>query len=91
MQLSFDPDKNERNIQERGLAFTLAAELDWATALIDQDIRHDYGERRYRALGCIGERLYALIFTPRAGMVHVISLRKANAREVKRYGKTTQP
>jgi uncharacterized protein len=89
MQLSFDPEKNERNIQDRGLAFTLAAELDWATALIDEDTRHEYGERRYRVLGCIGERLYALIFTPRAGMVHVISMRKANAREVKHYGKTT--
>jgi uncharacterized protein len=89
MQLSFDPDKNKRNIQERGLAFTLAADLDWATALIDEDTRLDYGERRFRALGCIGERLYALIFTPREDLVHVISLRKANAREVKHYGKTT--
>jgi uncharacterized protein len=88
MQLSFDPDKNKRNIQERGLAFTLAADLDWSTALIDEDTRHDYGERRFRVLGCIDERLYALIFTPRAGMVHVISLRKANAREVKHYGQT---
>ena len=89
MQLSFDPDKNERNIEQRGLDFNLAADLDWATALIDEDIRHDYGERRFRVLGCIGERLYALIFTPRAGKVHVISLRKANAREVKHYGQTT--
>jgi uncharacterized protein len=89
MQLSFDPDKNERNIQERGLDFNLVTDLDWATALIDEDTRHNYGERRYRVLGCIGERLYALIFTPRADKVHVISLRKANAREVKHYGKTT--
>ncbi len=89
MQLSFDPDKNERYIQERGLDFKLAEELDWATALIDEDTRHDYGERRFRVLGCIGQRLYALIFTPRAGMVHVISLPKANAREVKHYGQTT--
>ena len=90
MQLSFDPDKNERNIQERGLDFNLAAELDWTTALIDEDTRKDYGERRYRVLACIGERMYALIFTPRAGMVHVISLCKANAREVKHYGKKSQ-
>jgi uncharacterized protein len=89
MQLSFDPDKNERNILERGLDFNLAADLDWTTALIDEDNRRDYGERRYRVLACIGERLYALIFTPREGLVHVISLRKANAREVKHYGKTT--
>jgi uncharacterized protein len=89
MQLSFDPEKSERNVQERGLAFTLVVDMDWATALIAEDTRRDCGERRYRVLACIGERLYALIFTPRAGLVHVISLRKANAREVKHYGKTT--
>ena len=41
MQLSFDPHKNKRNIQEPGLDFNLAAELDWATALIDEDTRQD--------------------------------------------------
>ena len=65
MQLSFDPAKNERNVQERGLAFTLVSELDWATAVIDEDTRENYGERRFRALGCIGERLYA-VFLRRA-------------------------
>lgn len=31
------------------------------------------------------ERLHAMVFTPRAGKVHVISLRKANRREMRRY------
>ena len=43
MQLSFDPDKNERNIDERGLAFTLVLELDWAIAVINEDTRKNYG------------------------------------------------
>ncbi|MBP9592613.1 MAG: BrnT family toxin [Steroidobacteraceae bacterium] len=30
-------------------------------------------------------RLHALVFTPRAGRVHVISLRKANRREIRLY------
>ena len=72
MQLSFDPVKNERNVQERGLAFTLVSEFDWVTAVIDEDTRKNYGERRFRALGCIGERLHALVFTPRVGKVHII-------------------
>ena len=91
MQLSFDPVKNERNVQERGLAFTLVSELDWATAVIDEDTRENYGERRFRVLGRINERLYAVVFTPRANKLHVISLRKANSREVERYGKTPKP
>ena len=90
MQLSFDPIKNERNVRERGLEFALVAEMDWMSAIIDEDTRQDYGERRFRALGYIHERLYALVFTPRAGKLHIISLRKANAREVKRHEKTSK-
>ncbi len=66
------------------------SKLDWTTALIDEDTRADYGERRFRALGFIAERLYVTIFTPRDGMLHIISLRKANPREVKLYAQTSQ-
>lgn len=90
MQISFDPDKNEANIQPRGLPFDLVAQLDWSSAIIEEDLRYDYGERRYLVLGHIAERLHAVVFTPRAGLVHVISLRKANAREVKIYAQKTQ-
>ena len=90
MQISFDPDKNEANIQSRGLPFDLVGQLDWLSAIIEEDLRHDYGERRYLVLGHIAERLHAVVFTPRTGLIHVISLRKANAREVKIYAPKTQ-
>lgn len=90
MQITFDPDKNDRNIQEWGLAFMLVSEMDWATAYIGEDQRKNYGERRFRVLGCINGRLYAAVFTPRADRLHVISLRKANSREVKIYEKTLE-
>ena len=90
MNVSFDPGKDEWNVRERGLSLALASELDWARARIDEDTRKDYGERRFRVLGFIGERLFALVFTPRNGMLHVISLRKANLREINRYAKTPQ-
>jgi uncharacterized DUF497 family protein len=60
--------------------------LDWASAVIIEDTRKDYGERRFRVFGYAGERLYALVFTPRGDAVHIISFRKANGREIKRYG-----
>ncbi len=50
-----------------------------------EDVRRDYGEPRFQALGEIDGRLHMLVFTPRSGDVHVISLRKANRREIKRY------
>lgn len=75
----------------RGLPFTLVAQFDWTSAIIQTDERKDYGEIRFRALGRIDQRLHALVFTPRNNQVHVISLRKANAREVAHYEKTNQP
>ncbi len=85
MQVSFDPAKNDRNVAERGLPFNLVEQLDWQSAILEEDLRKDYGERRFRVLSFIGPRLHAVVFTPRAGKVHVISLRKANSREVKHY------
>lgn len=85
MAISYDPDKNEKNIALRGVSFKRAAEFEWSSAFVAEDTRKDYGERRFQALGFIEERLHVLVFTPRAGNTHVISLRKANKREVKRY------
>jgi uncharacterized DUF497 family protein len=87
MRLSYDPAKSKRNKVERGLAFDLAEEFDWSSALIVEDRRIDYEERRYQALGSIGEHLHMLVFTPRGGTVHVISLRRANQRERTRYAR----
>ncbi len=90
MGISFDPSKSQRNELERGLPFSLVEELDWSTAWMVEDVRENYGERRYLVLGVIGERLHAMVFTPREGRVHVISLRKANQREVKQYAQETK-
>lgn len=59
-------------------------------AFIVEDRRRDYGERRYQAMGPIDGRLHVLVFTPRAGAIHVISLRKANDRELRLYASKTQ-
>jgi uncharacterized protein len=88
--ISFDYAKNEANIQLRQLAFTLVEELDWSSALIVEDERKDYGEKRFQVLGFIVDRLHAVVFTPRRGKIHVISLRKANVREVKQYEQTSK-
>lgn len=53
MNISFDLAKSERNERERGLAFSLVEQLDWSDAVIEEDDRRDYGERRYRVLGFI--------------------------------------
>ena len=89
--ISFDLVKSHRNEVERGLPFSLVLDLEWASALIKEDTRRDYGERRFQVLGLIHGRLHAMVFTPRHDKVHVISLRKANNREVKHHEQTQDP
>ena len=55
-----------------------------------ENVRRDYGEPRFQALGRIGQRLHMLVFTPRAGTVHVI-LRRVNKREITRYETQAEP
>lgn len=47
--------------------------------------RYDYGESRFRALGFLDARLHVLVFTERVEDLHMISLRKANRNEMRRY------
>ena len=89
--ISFDPAKSHRNEVERGLPFSLVLDLDGSSALIKEDTRRNYGERRFQVLGLIQGRLHAVVFTPRHDKVHVISLRKANIREVKHHEQTQNP
>lgn len=90
MKIEYDPAKNEHNIQERGLSFDLAAKFDFDTAVIRQDTRHDYGEVRYQAFGMIDNRLHFIAFSFRGNAIRVISLRKANSREVRFYEQETK-
>ena len=90
MKVSYDPGKNARNIAERGLSFERAADLDWERASITEDDRRVYPERRFVVLGNLDGRLHVLCFTPTADGIRVISFRKANKREMRRYEEATQ-
>lgn len=85
MKITYDPNKNQRNIEERQLSFEEVHNFEWKTALIWQDIRVNYPEPRFNTLGFIDKRIYSVTFTPTADGIRVISFRKANRREVKKY------
>lgn len=85
MQIEFDPAKDETNQRKHGVSLAAAGSMDWSTALIRQDDRKLYGERRLQAYGLLNGRLYQVVFTPRNGAVRVISLRKVNKREERFY------
>ena len=85
MEITFDPSKNARNISERQLPFTRAAEIKWESAVFKEDVRKNYPERRYIAIAYLDKRLHVLCFSETDLGIRVISFCKANQREGLEY------
>ena len=82
----WDHAKRRSNLSKHGVDFVAIRSFDWDTAVIAHDDRH--AEPRFIATGFIGQRLYVAVFTERGDSVRVISLRRANSREARRYAAT---
>ena len=64
--------------------------FDFGSALVYEDDRKDYGEARMTAIGLVDRRHHVLVYTRRGDRIRVISFRKANIREIRRYDRVTQ-
>ncbi len=89
MKIEFDLIKSRKNAEERDLPFDLVVEFLWDTATTIEDKRIVYPEPRFVSTGYVGRRLHVVCYTPINGGVRVISFRKANNREIKRYVEKT--
>lgn len=89
MPFEWDENKNQLNIKKHGVDFEEAKELFLNDSLWEiEDKRREYQETRFVGFGYIRNRLMNIVFTKRiSGITRVISLRKANQREVKAYEK----
>lgn len=85
MLIEFDPAKDAANQAKHGVSLALADELDWEAALVWVDDRFEYGEQRIIALAPKTTTLYYVAFVERGSVRRIISLRRANRREVKHY------
>jgi uncharacterized DUF497 family protein len=85
MHIEFDPVKDAANQAKHGLSLDMADELDWESAWVWVDDRFEYGELRMIALAPKTDTLYFVAFVDRAQTRRIISLRRANRREVKHY------
>ena|ERR1700675_2738699 len=85
MGFEWDPAKEEKNINERDLDFATASRI-WDGPILEKiDGRRDYGETRILAFGTVDGRLMAALFTWRGRNRRIISARKANRREQRRF------
>ena len=71
---------------ERGLDFARAGEVFEGVQLTRQDKREDYAEVRFVTAGWLDARLVVVVWTPRGEVRRIISMRKANEREIKAVG-----
>lgn len=89
MKLTFDPKKDAANVAKHGVSLVMAEDLEWDTLECKQDTRRDYGEPRQIGYAVADDRLYCVVFVDRPADSpterRIISLRKANSREVKQY------
>jgi uncharacterized DUF497 family protein len=83
---SWDDNKQVLNIARHGYDFADLLEIfDGRFLLTRRDDRFAYGELRYNTLAELRGRIVNVTFTPRAGKVHLISVRRANRKERKVY------
>jgi uncharacterized DUF497 family protein len=80
--------KRDNTLAERGIDFAAVTVgfLDPGRRIV-RDVRRDYGEERFNMLAKCGARLFHVTYTMRGSIIWIISARKANHREQRRYEK----
>lgn len=87
MGYEWDEAKKQINYEKHGLSFEDAALVFEGATITGRDDRKDYGEARWITYGTIDGRMVVIAHTKRSENVRIISMRKANEREEKRYKK----
>ena len=85
MEIEFDPEKRDKTMAERGIDFARAAEVFAGRHFTAEDLREDYAEPRYITVGKLDDRMVVMVWTPRGEARRIISMRKANEREIARF------
>ena len=80
MRFEFDRVKSAVNKEKHGVSLAEATQL-WQEAYLEVKAR-TVDEVRFMAIGRIGEKLYACIYTVRGEVIRLISCRRARAKEV---------
>jgi uncharacterized DUF497 family protein len=86
MEFTCNPVKNETNIHDRGLPLLAARVMFNSAMVVREDTRKTYPERRFIGYNILSARLMVVVFcVPSENHIHIISFRKANDREQKKF------
>ncbi len=85
MRITFNEAKRAWTLKERGLDFADARKVFDGPAFTQLDDRYEYPEPRYQTYGLLDERLVMFAWTPIPDGIHVISMRKCNDRDQRKF------
>jgi uncharacterized protein len=88
---TWNEKKRLANIAKHGVDFAGCEVMFDGPIVTLEDVRDFYGERRQNGVGWLNGRLMHITYTERAEDFHVISLRKAEKREIEGYEKAFAP
>ncbi len=84
MPFAFDPAKSLYNKDKHGIDFSEAQAI-WSDPRCLIAPARNMSEPRFLAVGKIGGKIWAAVFTVRDGKVRIISVRRARDQEIDRY------
>lgn len=85
-EFEWHESKRRKNVEKHGVDFTTVLPLFGTKGVLQmEDRRRDYGERRYILMGELRGMLFHVTCTCRGNAIRIISARRANQRERKRY------
>jgi len=85
VNFEWDEGKNRENIRKHGLDFEDAWEIFAGPLFPELDLRRDYRQDRWTAIGLLGDRVVVVTFTSGSNdTIRIISLRKALRHERKK-------
>ena len=86
-KFSWNPEKREQNIKERGLDFVLLADniLNDPGVVIRPDIRCSYDEDRFLAYSLVEGKHLCLCFSPRENRIHLITVFRMRKKQWEAY------
>jgi uncharacterized DUF497 family protein len=85
MEFEWDEAKRLANIQKHGIDFADIEQVFAGWYVETKDLRRDYGEQRFRAVGQLGNHIVQIAYTWRGDRRRIISARRAGRNDRRTY------
>jgi uncharacterized protein len=91
-EFEWDDANAAANLRKHRISFQVATRVfDDLFALVEQDIGQEVGEERFLITGMVDGLIIVVVYTERGDRIRIISARKANSYEQRRYYRSQTP